>query len=79
MMYLASDALQGRKTGEAGNQLAAHYIAEQLEKAGVQHLPGMKDFFQSIPLVKYAPAKEGKLTINDIPFEVNNNMAESQM
>lgn len=74
MMYLASDALQGRKTGEAGNQLAAHYIAEQLEKAGVQHLPGMKDFFQSIPLVKYAPAKEGKLTINDIPFEVNNNM-----
>lgn len=74
MMYLASDDLRGRKTGEAGNQLAAKYIADQLGKAGVKHVQGMNDFFQVIPFVKYAPAKEGKLTINSIPFEINNNM-----
>ena len=36
MMYLASDELKGRKTGEPGNELAAKYITEEFKKAGVK-------------------------------------------
>ena len=55
MMYLASDALKGRKTGEPGNQQAANYIADQFKKAGVKTIPGMNGYFQPIPFVKYVP------------------------
>jgi Tol biopolymer transport system component len=37
--YLASDALEGRKTGEAGARKAANYIASQLKAAGIKPLP----------------------------------------
>jgi Peptidase family M28 len=74
MMFLASDALMGRKTGQPGNQVAAKYIAEQLKQAGVKPVQGMTDYFQSIPFVKYIPARDGKLKINDINFDLSNNM-----
>ncbi|MBT8326889.1 MAG: hypothetical protein KJP21_04145, partial [Bacteroidia bacterium] len=33
--YLASDELEGRGTGSAGEQLSAKYVAEQFEKIGL--------------------------------------------
>ncbi len=50
MMYLASDALKGRKPGEPGNTLAAEYIANEFKKAGLIPVPGMKDYFQVVPM-----------------------------
>lgn len=35
MAYLASDKLEGRRTGSPGEQLAASYIAEQMKLAGL--------------------------------------------
>ncbi len=37
--YLASDALEGRKTGEAGARKAGEYIAAQLREFGLKPLP----------------------------------------
>ncbi|MEP7322408.1 MAG: M28 family peptidase [Saprospiraceae bacterium] len=74
MMFLASDDLMGRKTGQPGNQVAAMYIAEQLRQAGVKPVPGQTDFFQTIPFVKYIPARDGKLRINDVTFDISSNM-----
>ena len=37
--YLASDKLEGRRTGEAGATLAGNYVAEQFRKAGIK--PGV--------------------------------------
>lgn len=34
--YLASDKLEGRRTGSAGEKLAAEYISQQFKKAGLQ-------------------------------------------
>src|SRR5215510_13594169 len=34
--YLASDALQGRRTGTAGANDAAHYIAGEFERLGLR-------------------------------------------
>ncbi|HEY0611428.1 MAG TPA: M20/M25/M40 family metallo-hydrolase [Chitinophaga sp.] len=33
--YLSSDKLEGRRTGSAGEKLAAEYIADQMQKAGL--------------------------------------------
>jgi Tol biopolymer transport system component len=44
--FLASDALEGRPTGGKGAQLAADYLAEQLQSAGLKPLGTNLDFFQ---------------------------------
>lgn len=48
MRFLASDELEGRRTGEPGNRVAARYIAEQLRKSGVVPVPGQEHYFQTI-------------------------------
>ena len=47
--FLASDELQGRKTGEMGNLVAARYIAEQFRELGLVSPEGIDDYYQSIP------------------------------
>ncbi len=42
--YLASDQLDGRLTGTAGERLAADYLVRQLEKIGARPLPGRESF-----------------------------------
>ena len=74
MMYLASDALKGRKTGEPGNQQAANYIADQFKKAGVKTIPGMNGYFQPIPFVKYVPPLSGTLSMGGTEYVVKNNL-----
>lgn len=44
--FLASPALEGRLTGTAGAQKAADFISRSFQIAGLQPLPGAKDFFQ---------------------------------
>lgn len=73
MMYIASDQLKGRKTGEPGNQAAARYIADQFKKSGVQLVPGMKDYFQPIPFLKFVPPSSGSISFSGIHYVVGNN------
>ncbi|MBW7888282.1 MAG: M28 family peptidase, partial [Bacteroidetes bacterium] len=49
--YLASDALEGRKPGLAGNLLAAEYIADQFKQIGLQPLGENGTFFQNFEVV----------------------------
>ncbi|MBK6610794.1 MAG: M28 family peptidase [Sphingobacteriales bacterium] len=44
--YLASDALEGRGTGSAGEAKAAEYIAQQYKEIGLQPLGESGSFFQ---------------------------------
>ncbi len=46
MLFLASDELEGRDTGEPGLQIAARYLAVQAEVLGLQPLDANKDFLQ---------------------------------
>jgi hypothetical protein len=43
---LASDTLEGRMAGSAGEKLAAEYIARELTRIGAKPLPGMTSVFQ---------------------------------
>lgn len=48
--YLASDELEGRGTGQPGIDVAAEYIARELEAAGVQPAGDKGTFFQNFTL-----------------------------
>ncbi len=74
MLYLASDQLQGRKTGESGNHLAAAYIAGEFRKAGVRVIPGMKDYFQPIPFQKFIAPKQGEVKVLGSEFTLGSNL-----
>lgn len=47
VQYLASDALEGRMTGEKGSRLAATYIAKTLKQIGIQPLESLNGYYQS--------------------------------
>lgn len=49
---LASDAMQGRKTGTPGNEKAALFIAEEFRKAGLQPLSAGDGYLQKFVMVE---------------------------
>lgn len=46
---VASDEMQGRNTGEAGQKKAGLYIIEQYKALGIKNPPGSVDFYQKVP------------------------------
>lgn len=49
--YLASDALEGRGTGQKGGDMAAEYIAAQFKGYGLQPGSDAGTYLQSVPMV----------------------------
>ena len=47
--HLASDAMDGRRTGTAGADAAARYIADEFSKLGLR--PAVAKYMQSFPYV----------------------------
>jgi len=68
MHFLASDFLQGRRTGSLGNEIAANYIASQLRAYGYAPIND-GSFFQPVPLMKTASPESGALTVGDKTYE----------
>jgi aminopeptidase YwaD len=66
--YLSSDSLKGRRTGTAGDSLAAMYIKDQLAQAGLVPISG--DGFQRYEVTDKAIAGEKNfLSVNGQDFE----------
>jgi Zn-dependent M28 family amino/carboxypeptidase len=61
--FLASDALQGRGTGQRGGDLAADYIAKQFASYGLHPAGDNGTYFQDIPMV-------GVKTLGDTSFNL---------
>ncbi len=66
MRFLAADELQGRRTGEQGNFVAARYIAEQFRKLGIKPVPGTGNsgnnaYFQNVPFEKLGINESGEI------------------
>jgi len=68
---LASDAMQGRVTGSAGERRAGDYIIAQLERIGAKPLPGRSDY--RMPFEFTAGARDGGSSMT-----VQSNSAEPQ-
>ena len=64
MLFLSSDELEGRETGEPGLQVAARYLAVQAESLGLQALDKDKDYMQSYIIQEKAYDRENsRITI----------------
>ena len=65
--FLADDLLEGRNAGERGYDIAARYVATQLEGLGVQ--PGVKgDWYQPVPFVQASLIHPPTLRIGERTF-----------
>ncbi len=52
---LAADDMQGRATGQPGQQKAAEFLASEFRRIGLQPLPGATSFFQEFPAYQITP------------------------
>ncbi|MFB3132011.1 MAG: peptidase M28, partial [Rhodothermales bacterium] len=59
---LSSDAMEGRGTGQPGEERAVAYIAGQMEAAGLEPAGDDGSFFQAVPLLGSTPTPKGPLT-----------------
>ena len=66
---LASDAYEGRETGQKGQKMAAEYIKKHFENIGIPPLQNLKQgYFQEFALDVYMP-QELSISINGKKFE----------
>jgi Zn-dependent M28 family amino/carboxypeptidase len=61
--FLSSDLLEGRGTGAPGGEIAAHYIAAQLEAIGLEGAGPGGSFFQPVSLVGVKADPKTTLTV----------------
>ena len=62
--FLSDDLLEGRGTGARGGELAAKYIASQLEASGLKGAAADGSFFQQVSLVGVKADPNTKLTLS---------------
>jgi Zn-dependent M28 family amino/carboxypeptidase len=66
MAFLASDLLRGREAGTADFDIAAAYVASQMEQLGLKPMGGDgKSYQQPVPLLSYRAADQGTLVLKD--------------
>jgi len=54
--FLADDALEGRRPGTRGGELAAKYIAAQFERLGLQPAGDSGTYYQHVPIITLTPS-----------------------
>lgn len=63
--FLAADELAGRQPGHPGHALAARYLATHFQAYGVQPLPGLDGYYQSLPFQSVQPPQQGHISWDD--------------
>ena len=73
LQYLASDELEGRETTKRGEDLAAMFIAGELQKYGVKPFGDSGTYFQKIPIEISAVDQSSKISFKsgDKLYELN--------
>lgn len=61
--YLASDALEGRGTGQKGGDMAAEYIAAQFKSYGLQPASDAGTYLQSVPMISMKTLPDTTFTL----------------
>ncbi|HMO38211.1 MAG TPA: M28 family peptidase [Saprospiraceae bacterium] len=68
MRFLASDELEGRRTGSRGNNVAARYIASWFKAYGLQTVPGAENYYQPVPFETVNVPQQATLQIEQTNF-----------
>lgn len=64
VLFLASDAMQGREAGSAAYDIAAQYVAAQFYAAGLKPAGDAAGYLQTVPLVSYKAVGEGTFVLS---------------
>jgi Zn-dependent M28 family amino/carboxypeptidase len=67
--FLADDALEGRKPGTRGGELAAKYIAAQFERLGLEPAGDSGTYYHHVPIITLTPSPSVKV-IGPTPREL---------
>jgi Zn-dependent M28 family amino/carboxypeptidase len=59
--FLADDALEGRKPGTRGGELAAKYIAAQFERLGLEPAGDSGTYYHDVPIITLTPEPSMKV------------------
>ena len=62
MQILSADDMEGRGTGQPGEQKAVQYIADQMREIGLMPGGSTGTYFQKVPLLGSTPTPQGPLT-----------------
>lgn len=62
LQFLADDALEGRRPGTRGGELAAKYIAAQFQRLGLEPAGDSGTYFHRVPIITLTPDPTVKLT-----------------
>ena len=73
--FLASDELQGRRTGELGNQIAARYIAEQFRTLGLKPAGDAGSYLQSIGFERVKAAGSATMILGKDTLRMGKDLA----
>src|SRR5262249_628467 len=86
--YLASDALEGRGTGQKGGDVAADYIAAQFKSYGLQPRSDDGTYFQSVSMISMKtlpdttfaliPASGEPVTLSNLDDFVTSNESQAE-
>ncbi|MEM7660523.1 MAG: M28 family peptidase, partial [Bacteroidota bacterium] len=71
--FLAADELMGRRTGSEGNNLAARYLATQMESWGVQQVPGAEGYYQPVRFLETVPAASAEIVLNKQTYQLKDD------
>jgi hypothetical protein len=69
LYFLASDELEGREAGQAGEKIASQFISNQLKQYGVKPFGENGTYFQNFPLQKTKILPESKMIVADTSGE----------
>ena len=59
--FLADDALEGRRPGTRGGELAAKYIAAQFQRLGLEPAGDSGTYFHRVPIITLNPTPTVKV------------------
>jgi hypothetical protein len=60
--FLADDALEGRRPGTRGGELAAKYIAAQFERLGLEPAGDSGTYYHHVPIITLTPTPTVRIT-----------------
>jgi Zn-dependent M28 family amino/carboxypeptidase len=66
--FLADDALEGRRPGTRGAELAAKYIAAQFARLGLEPAGDSGTYYHHVPIITLTPSPSLRVGGNDLPY-----------
>ena len=74
LRFLSSDALEGRRTGERGNDIAAAYIASLYATYGLEQVDGANGYYQPVPFEAVTPPSDATISLNGETYTQGENL-----